>query len=426
MRQLIFQVPRGQGEQVLEVAKTYKGVHLSRFEAKNESEPVEIAIVHIANSRVEDLLQELESVPDLQVSLFPQGVITLKPPPSEAPDQVIDVKQRSPLEVFLSGLQSVGSWWGFLSYAALAGIVVWIGLFTNTSYLLVAAMLIAPFAGPAMNLAIATARGDSKLVGRSLIRYFSAIAVTVAVSALLSWLLQQQVATQMMIDISKVSAVSVLLPLAAGAAGGIHLIQSERSSLVSGAAVGLLVAASLAPPTGIVGMALAMQRYDLIQGAAFLLLIQLAGINLSATLVFRLRGMSVEGARYKRGKKRLFPISLTITVLALGALLLWQFSNPPVLQRPSTAQEAHAVVQNVVDQAQEVFLVDANMNFTRAQIPGQNTLLCQVYVQKKADVALADSVIQADLRSRIRESLMEEGFNITPLIQVNVFDSPEE
>ena len=426
MRQLIFQVPRGQGKQVLEVAKAHKGIHLSRFEANNESEPVEIAIVHMANSRVEDLLHELESVPDLQVSLFPQGVITLKPPPSEAPDQVIDVKQRSPLEVFLSGLQSVGSWWGFLSYAALAGVVVWIGLFTNTSYLLVAAMLIAPFAGPAMNLAIATARGDSALVGRSLLRYFAAITVTIAVSALLSWLLQQEVATQMMLDISKVSAVSVLLPLSAGAAGGIHLIQSERSSLVSGAAVGLLVAASLAPPTGIVGMALAMQRYDLIQGAAYLLLIQLAGINLSATLVFRLRGMSIEGARYKRGKKRLLPISLTITGLALGALLLWQFSNPPELQRPSTAQEANAVVQQVVNQHQEVYLVNAEISFTRAQIPGQHTLLCQIYVQKKEDVALADSVIQADLRRDIRERLMEEGFNVTPLIQVNVFDSPKE
>jgi uncharacterized membrane protein len=36
-------------------------------------------------------------------------------------------------------------------------------------------MLIAPFAGPAMNAAIATARGDGKLLRRSLFRYFSAL-----------------------------------------------------------------------------------------------------------------------------------------------------------------------------------------------------------------------------------------------------------
>jgi hypothetical protein len=59
-----------------------------------------------------------------------------------------------------------------------------------------------------------------------------------------------------MVSISRISRVSVVLPLAAGAAGAIHLFQSERSSLVSGAAVSLLIAASLASPAGLVGMTL--------------------------------------------------------------------------------------------------------------------------------------------------------------------------
>lgn len=50
-------------------------------------------------------------------------------------------KVRSPIEVFLFGLQSVGLWKRFLAYTAVAGIVAW-GLCTNTGYLLLAAMLI--------------------------------------------------------------------------------------------------------------------------------------------------------------------------------------------------------------------------------------------------------------------------------------------
>ncbi|WP_336231445.1 DUF389 domain-containing protein [Scytonema sp. PRP1] len=187
--------------------------------------------------------------------------MTLQPPADEAAQQVTDVAARSPIEVFLSGLQSVGSWKGFLGYAAAAGVVVWIGLFTNTSYLLVAAMLIAPFAGPAMNVALATARGDRHLLGRSLVRYFAALAVAIAVAAFLSFGLRQQVITEQMAATSTISAVAVLLPVVAGAAGALNLVQSERSSLVSGAATGMLIAASLAPPAGLVGMAGVMGRW---------------------------------------------------------------------------------------------------------------------------------------------------------------------
>lgn len=101
--------------------------------------------------------------------------MALYPPEDKAPDQVTDIETRSPIEIFLSGLQSIGSWKGFIGYSVITSIVVWIGLFTNTSYLLVAAMLIAPFAGPAMNTAIATARGDWPLLKEGLIRYFISI-----------------------------------------------------------------------------------------------------------------------------------------------------------------------------------------------------------------------------------------------------------
>ena len=211
------------------------------------------------------------------------------------PNKVIDVEHKSPLEVFLAGLQSVGSWKGFIAYAVIGGIIVWIGLYTNSSFLLVASMLVAPFAGPAMNFAIATARGDGLLFKRSIIRYLSAIAVTVSVTCLLSLIFGQNLATYTMVESSKVSAVSVLLPLAGGAAGALNLVQSERSSLVSGTAVGMLVAAALAPPAGTVGMAIAFGRWEMVANCGFVLILQLIGINLAATTVFRLYGLSARG-----------------------------------------------------------------------------------------------------------------------------------
>jgi uncharacterized hydrophobic protein (TIGR00271 family) len=424
MRQLLVQVPRGCGKNVLDIAKACDGVNLVHFEATGSEKPLDVVIVHVPNPKVEELLGELESVPELHVTLIPRGVIALEPPASEAPQQVKNVEARSPIEIFLAGLQSVGSWKGFLGYAAAGGVVVWIGLFTNTSYLLVAAMLIAPFAGPAMNTAIATARGDRRLLQRTLLRYFAALATTILVTWALSLILQQEVVTASMSSTSNVSAVAVLLPLIAGAAGALNLVQSERSSLVSGAAVGMLVAASLAPPAGVVGMAIAMGRWDMAVNGLFVLLLQLVGINFSASIVFRIYGLSARGARYDRGKKLVFPAILAVTILALAGLLTWQFSSSPELQRSSRSQRATAEIQKVVNNSNLAELVEADVRFPNPNIKGQNTLLGTVYVQRKAGVTESAQQIRDRLTKDIQTNLLEQGFNATPLVDVSVLEAP--
>lgn len=424
MRQLLVQVPRGCGKNVLDIAKACDGVNLVHFEATGTEKPLDVVIVYVPNQKVEELLGELESLPELHVTLIPRGVIALEPPASEAAQQVKDVEPRSPIEIFLAGLQSVGSWKGFLGYAVAGGVVVWIGLFTNSSYLLVAAMLIAPFAGPAMNTAIATARGDAHLLQRTLLRYFAALATTILVTWALSLILQQEVVTSSMSATSNVSSVAVLLPLIAGAAGALNLVQSERSSLVSGAAVGMLVAASLAPPAGVVGMAIAMGRWDMAVNGLFVLLLQLVGINLSASIVFRIYGMSARGARYDRGKKLVFPAVLAVTILLLAGLLTWQFSSSPELQRTSRSQRANAEIQKVVKNSSLAELVEADVRFPNPNIKGQNTLLGTVYVQRKPGVTQSDQQIRDRLTKDIQTNLLEQGFNATPLVDVSVLEAP--
>lgn len=425
MRQLFVQVPKGYGKAVLEIAKVCNGTNLAQVEATGVERSLDLVLIHISNGNVEELLDKLQDLPDLSFTLLPSGIMALHPPATQAAQQVTNVELRSPVEVFLSGLQSVGSWKGFLGYAALAGVVVWIGLYTNTIYLLTAAMLIAPFAGPAMNVALATARGDRQLLGRSLLRYFAALGVTIAVAALLSLVFQQAIATPQMVERSQISTVAMLLPLAAGAAGALNLVQSERSSLVSGAATGMLVAASLAPPAGILGMALAIGRWDMVTGGVFLLVLQLCGINLSAALLFRCLGLSTQGARYTRGKKAVFPLALTATVLALIGLLVWQLTTSPNLQRASLAQRANAIVQQVVEQEPAAQLVEANVRFTRSTIPEQNTLLSVVYVQRSPDTTTSNSVIRDRLTQAIQMQLQEKGLNVTPLVSVNVLEPPQ-
>ncbi|MEP0911518.1 TIGR00341 family protein, partial [Leptolyngbya sp. GB1-A1] len=119
MRQLIVQVPQGHGKDVLNIAKDHQGVNLVQIEANSLDHALDLVIVYISNRRVEDFLRQLESLPDVHITLLPSGVMALHPPSNQAAEQVTNVEPRSPVEVFLSGLQSVGSWKGFLGYAAL-------------------------------------------------------------------------------------------------------------------------------------------------------------------------------------------------------------------------------------------------------------------------------------------------------------------
>lgn len=425
MRQLLIQVPRGCGSAVLHAARLREGSNLTMLDARDADSPRDVVIVHISNTQLESLLDDLQHIKDLHITLPPRGVITLRPPGGQAAQQVADVTPRSPIEIFLGGLQSVGSWTGFLGYATAAGVVVWIGLFTNTVYLLTAAMLIAPFAGPAMNAAIATARGDAELLQRNLLRYLASLAVTITVASVLSLLFRQHVATDQMVQVSQLSSASVLLPLVAGAAGALNLVQSERNSLVSGAAVGLLVAASLAPPAGLIGMAGAIGEWDMVVSAVFLLLLQLVGINLSGAAVFRWYGVSPIGVRYDRGKQSVTVLTVIASVAALAALLTWQFWEQPSLQRSSRAERALQEMKQVINESGIAGLVEANVRFTRADIEGQHTLLGVLYVQRKA-MQLSNEDVRERLLQSIHQQLRQKGFSVTPLIEITVLTPPED
>ncbi|MGC1395838.1 MAG: TIGR00341 family protein, partial [Coleofasciculaceae cyanobacterium] len=88
MRQLIVQVPRGCGKEVLDIAKAYDGENLAQLEAMGTEKPLDVVIVHIPNQKVEEFLDKLEALPDLHITLNPRGVIALEPPANEAPQQV--------------------------------------------------------------------------------------------------------------------------------------------------------------------------------------------------------------------------------------------------------------------------------------------------------------------------------------------------
>jgi len=364
VRAITIHTPAGRGDDAERLARGHHAVNLARSSATRHGEPIDVLAAAVSNRRLGEFLADLErEIDGVHATLAPQGVFALRPPAEKAPEQVIDVQLRSPIEIVLAGLQSIGSWKGLVLYAAAAGVVVWIGLATAAAYLLVGAMLIAPFAGPAMNAALASAAGDTTLLARAILRYAASIAVTIATTTLLSLALLDA-PTPMMLEIAKVSAWAAMLTITAGLAGAVFLIQSERDSLVSGAAVGVLVAASLAPPAGVVGMAVALARWDLLLPGAFVLALQLVGINLAAASVFYLAGVRPNTQRYRRGSRAVFPVSIAVAALLVAALLWGQFTTPVSLRRGSLEASLAASAASFLETAERVRVLEASARFT--------------------------------------------------------------
>lgn len=424
MRHMTVKVPPGRGQDILELAKQQEAVNMACLGASDLEEAWDVVLFSISNNRVGTLMNEFQSIDQLQVTLAPHPIIPMVPSREGVARHVKNVQNRSPLEVWLNGLQSIGSWKGFLSYAVASSFVVWSGMYTNTIYLLVAAMLIAPFAAPAMTLAIATASGDKTLLWRSLVRYFVSITVMIVITGLISVLLGLETATNTMVSVSQVSRYFVLLALTAGAAGALNQIQAQNNSLVSGAAVGLLVAAALAPPAGLVGMASALGMWDMAKSGVFLLLLQLVGINLAGAITYRIFGLNTDSNQYNRGSPAIYWASLLVTGAALLGLLYWQFSTAPNLERSTLAQELLGEVQQVVEDSDLAYLVEANLRFTRPTIADQNTLLGVVYLQPRPGVDLPVGEIQQQLTRSIQERILAHDYPITPLIDVTVLESP--
>lgn len=416
MRQLILKIPKGNKEKVHKAIEEFEGKNTINLSEKEH----DVFIIFLPNKKVNNFLKVIDQFEEPEISLIPRGVITLYPPASDSPKQVADVMPKSSLEIYLGGIQSVGTMFGLIGYSLVAGIIVWIGLFTTTSYLLVAAMLVAPFAGPAMNAALATAAGKMPLLKSSLTRYAVAIITGIIASFLLTLAFPLRTLTPLMEEVSQVSKFALLLPLVSGFAGAINICQSERDSLVSGAAVGILVAASLAPPVGLIGMGLFMMDWQIVHSSLFRILLQLLGIHLAATFVFYFYGkVTPNGVRFLKGKKFTGIITTAVVIAAIGAMMYWQFSQPPFLRKASMNTELTEILDDELQKIQYIEVLKKDVSFSNNRINGRSIARFNATVLP-IDTVITDQELKTGIIQYLKENLSHDFEDIYEVYQINV------
>ena len=203
----------------------------------------------------------------------------------------------------------------FILLVVLSAIVASVGLLENNVAVIVGAMVIAPLLGPNMAFSLGTSLGESKLVIESIKAMAVGISLSIILAIAIGLLWNGRFDSAEIIARTDVAYSSTVIALASGAAASLSLVSGTSSVLV-----GVMVAVALMPPAVTIGLMLSVNEIQNAYGAALLLAMNIVCINLSAKLVFLLRG--IKPRTWLDARKAKQSSVLYITLWAITLLLL--------------------------------------------------------------------------------------------------------
>ena len=281
-----------------------------------------IARIIVPEKNTQDILDALQgflgSSERARISVMPTDVVLPRPKKSE--DDEKKEKARTLVasrESLYNSIEKNSHLDGnYLLLVFLSTIVAAIGLIENNVAVVIGAMVIAPLLGPNLALALGTSLGDKQLAGQSFITSMAGLLVAIGMSFLIPHVWDVPLNSQELLARTNVGLDSVALALASGAAAALSITGGLPSVLV-----GVMVAVALLPPSATFGIMLGAGNYNLATGAGLLLAVNIVSVNLSAKIVFLIRGIRPRTWLEKKQAKQSMTIYILIWILTLIFLL---------------------------------------------------------------------------------------------------------
>ncbi|MWG33022.1 TIGR00341 family protein [Halomarina oriensis] len=201
-----------------------------------------------------------------------------------------------------------------------SAVVAVAGVLLDSLAVLVGAMVIAPLVGPPMVAGVATVVDDTSLFRRSLARQVGGLVVG-AVSATLAAFVFRFVGVgpPTLVQLEAIANhvepgfLLVLVALGAGIAGAVSLSMDDALDLI-----GVMIAAAVVPPLGVVGVGVAWGFPVAALGAATVVLVNVVTVNIAAILTLWWLGYHpAEWAALRRARSTLLVRVLVLAVVGL-------------------------------------------------------------------------------------------------------------
>jgi uncharacterized hydrophobic protein (TIGR00271 family) len=174
----------------------------------------------------------------------------------------------------------------------LAAAIAALGLALNSAAVIIGAMLIAPLMGPIVGLGMGLAIGDGRLAVETAFVVLASTAAVIVTAALLAFALPVpfQTVTAEIVSRTRPTTLDLAIAVCSGLAGAVVAV--ARRSRLSAAVPGVAVSVALVPPLAVTGYGIGTGwNWPIIRGSLLLYGANLAGIVMSATVVFILAGM---------------------------------------------------------------------------------------------------------------------------------------
>ncbi|HQU14541.1 MAG: TIGR00341 family protein [Chromatiales bacterium 21-64-14] len=252
-----------------------------------------------------------------RIVLSPVEAVLPRPPEPPAPPTgrapVAGATREELYEEIERGARLDGN---FLVLVVLSTVVAAVGLVKDNVAAVVGAMVIAPLLGPNLALALGTALGDSELMWRALRTNLAGLSLALVCAIAMGWLWPVDLHSHELISRTVVGMDGVVLALASGAAAVLSLTTGLPTVLV-----GVMVAVALLPPTATLGLLLGGGQVHLAFGAGLLLAVNVVCVNLSAKLVFLVKGIKPRTWLEKRKARQSMTTYVVIWLVSLAILV---------------------------------------------------------------------------------------------------------
>lgn len=210
----------------------------------------------------------------------------------------------------------------YLIFVVLSTIVAAIGLMKNNVAVIIGAMVIAPFLGPSVALALSATLGDNKLRNDALKATIAGFSLVIFLSALIGYFFAVDPGIPEIASRTQAGIPDILLALASGAAGVLAFTTGAPAVVI-----GVMVAVALLPPLTVSGLLMGSGEYNLAMGAFLVFLTNIICINLAGVITFLLQGVSPRSWWEANKAKKASRKTLAIWIITLGFLivviLLW-------------------------------------------------------------------------------------------------------
>jgi uncharacterized hydrophobic protein (TIGR00271 family) len=332
----------------------------------------------------------------------------------------IDFNRKEEILIRLSHESSPGV--DYFILIMLSSIIATMGLITNSTAVIIGAMLVAPLMSPILGLSLASVAGEHKVVKNAVLALLQGITFAVLLSTIFSLIayyspfgVLQDIPSEILVR-TQPSPFDLIIALAGGAAAAYALAQPELSEALPGVAI----STALMPPLCTVGIGIAVWNSGIIFGALLLFFTNLFAISFAGILVFialGFRPLRMEKTWHGIPKNVLLAASLVATITIPLVLVTLQF-----VRTANFKQIIHATVVNEISLIQDADLVDVEISSSESILNPKSLIQLTIHIQSKDNpsyeevVLLQENVAEAINRTVSIQLIAVPSTRLDPLI----------